>query len=344
MRSAMATSFDWPRASRRAPSADVRLHRGELDRRERSWLQQDRVWDADLADVVEWCGAAQQLHRLGIAVQLLGQQAGQQPHALGVPPGRVVAELRCPRQAVEDVAAGRLQLLRSLADQRLEAVVVVAQLPVQPARSQQVLDPQPDLVGLERLGDEVLGAPRERLLLRLRRDVGGEHQDGEEVVGRGLGAQRRDHLQSGDARHVQVGADQVEGRRAGEGLAVALERLLRLGAGSDVSVAGGAQDAPQQHRVDPLVVDDEDPGRGEIVLHGSLRRAASFRPPETCDRASIAEPPTMAGGGLHSRSEGTAAHAPPRFEVAHDGRGEGVARLEGGWRASGGIRSAVPGC
>ena len=67
-------------------------------------------------------------------------------------------------------------------------------------------------IEVERLGDEILGAARERLLAASRRAIAGHHQHRQALVV----DQRRQHLEHPEAvavRHVQVGDHQVGRRR-----------------------------------------------------------------------------------------------------------------------------------
>ena len=107
----------------------------------------------------------------------LRQQRRHLADPLGVLAGVVVAELRGARQPLDDLDLRRLELARPLAHLRFEHLVLALDLEVEEARLEQRPDPQQDLVGVERLVDEVLGAARQRLAPRFRRHVAGQHQD-----------------------------------------------------------------------------------------------------------------------------------------------------------------------
>jgi hypothetical protein len=116
-----------------------------------------------------WSGAARRISSTSRRRSRapFGEQRREHPDPLGVAPGRVVAVLGGGGEALEHVEARRLELDRPLAHHLLEVVGVVAQLRLQVAGAQQVGDPQPDLLLAERLGEEVLGAARQRLALGL---------------------------------------------------------------------------------------------------------------------------------------------------------------------------------
>ena len=104
-------------AARQDARADrrVRLHQLELLGGQLAQLQQDRIRNADLADVVQRRRAADQRHlRVGQS-DLPREQRRHLADPLGVLPGVVVAELRRPRQPLDDLDLRRLELARAVA-------------------------------------------------------------------------------------------------------------------------------------------------------------------------------------------------------------------------------------
>jgi len=154
---------------------------------------------------------------------------------------------------------------------------------------------------LERLGDEVARAAPQALLLGRGRQVGRDHQHGQEVVLVELGAHALDQLEAADARHVQIAAHQVEGDAVTCRGAEPLERLVRLVRGRDVAIPRGAQDAREEQRVGRLVVHDQDPGPSHIVFHGQWRPSGSPRALAQANTATIVPGRKRRGGGPHTR-------------------------------------------
>ena len=77
---------------------------------ERAGLQQDRVGDRDLADVVQRRGVAHQLAELAVEADLLGEQRREAPDALDVRAGVLVAELDRHREAPHGLRLRDLEL------------------------------------------------------------------------------------------------------------------------------------------------------------------------------------------------------------------------------------------
>jgi hypothetical protein len=150
----------------------VLLHRLVLVPGQAPRLEQDPVGDRHLADVVQRRRAAQERRLLGGQPEPAGEQLRDAPDPLRVPVGVVVAVLRREREALEDLQPRLLQVPRALAHPVLEAAGVLGELALQPPGLQQVRHPQADLVQVERLGEEVRGAGRQRTAADLHRDVG----------------------------------------------------------------------------------------------------------------------------------------------------------------------------
>ncbi len=88
----------------------VGLHDRALLGGERAGLQQDRVGDRDLADVVQRRGVAEPLAELAVEAGLLGQQRREAPDPLDVRAGVLVAELDRHRQAPHGLRLRDLEL------------------------------------------------------------------------------------------------------------------------------------------------------------------------------------------------------------------------------------------
>ena len=88
----------------------VGLHDRALLGGERAGLQQDRVGDRDLADVVQRCRVAEPLAELAVEPGLLGEQRREAPDPLDVRAGVLVAELDRHRQAPHGLRLRDLEL------------------------------------------------------------------------------------------------------------------------------------------------------------------------------------------------------------------------------------------
>ncbi len=81
-----------------------------LLRRQRAGLQQDRVGDRHLADVVQRRRVLQALAELRVHADVFGQQHREAPDALDVRAGVLVAELDRHRQPLDGLRLGDLEL------------------------------------------------------------------------------------------------------------------------------------------------------------------------------------------------------------------------------------------
>ncbi|HEX3434660.1 MAG TPA: hypothetical protein VHT25_11435 [Solirubrobacteraceae bacterium] len=106
----------WRAAALEQPCAEVRvrLHRLELLGGEPAGLAQDAVVDADLADVVQRSGKAQDGDAIAVPPELCGDLGGRCADAFGVREGVVVAELGRERQSFERFGARVLEVSRAL--------------------------------------------------------------------------------------------------------------------------------------------------------------------------------------------------------------------------------------
>ena len=186
------------------------------------------------------------------------------------------------RHAGQEVAHRRelfrsQELLRALADLRLEALVLAPELLVEEARLEQVPDAKEDLRPIERLRHEIVRAGRERAMPALERHVRGQHEDGRAGLGSGLRLQLLEHLDAVDIGHPEIQQDQIRPE-----LRAALRHLARVRRASQHRIAGILEHLLQQAHIGPLVVDDQDLGQAECRrkrgAHGagsSVSRSAS---------------------------------------------------------------------
>ena len=177
--------------------------------------------------------------------------------------GVVVAILGGARQAVDDLDVRAGEGARPLLDRLLEPLLLALELGVELARDQQVADAQQRLDAVERLGQEVARAHRQRPLLDRRRVVGRDDQHRQVALDGEQRPQRLHHLEAVEVRHVQVEDDQVGPRD--RHLA---DHLARVGQRGDVAAARGRQQPVEHPHVGRLVVDDEDPRRAQHVADG----------------------------------------------------------------------------
>ena len=202
------------------PDRRVSLDELELGLAEGSRLEQDRVGDPDLPDVVEGRRAGDELGVAPLEPERMGEQPRQPSDAARVLARVVVAILGREREPVENLEPGVLELLRAFADASLELASLLFEQEVAEAGLQQVADPQHDLDGVERLGEKVPGPHRERFLAALREHVRRQHEDGEVSMMSKARREPSEHAEAVEVRHVQVEQQQV-------GL-IAFEELLDI--------------------------------------------------------------------------------------------------------------------
>ena len=254
-------------AAREDPRADrrVQLHRRELLGRVLAGLQQQVVGDADLADVVQPRRVADE-RRLGwIHAELEREQLARPADPVGVLPGRVVAVLGREREAVEHLELRVLELARALHYALVQEVVGALELDAQVARLQEVAHAQQHLGHVDRLGQEIACAERQRAAFRVGRDVGGEHEHRHPVGLLGEEDDVLEDLRTAASRHVPVQQHQV-----GRLLAAVPDDLQRVGHHLDPCVSRAREDRLQEQGVRLLVIDHEDLRRKEqLVIHCS---------------------------------------------------------------------------
>ena len=229
-------------------------------------LQQQVVGDADLADVVQPRGVADQRRLRRLEPQLEREQLARAADAVGVLARGVVAVLARERQPVEHLELGVLELGRPLLRRARAGDRCALQFDPQVARLQQVADAQQHLGDVDRLGQEIACAERERAALGVRRDVGREHEHRHPVRLVGQEGDVLEDLGAVAARHVPVEQQQV-----GRILAAAADDRERVGQDLDGAIARALEDRLQEQGVRLLVVDHEDPRRvQQVVVHRSV--------------------------------------------------------------------------
>ena len=158
----------------------------------------------------------------------------------------------------------QLPFRHDLIEQRFQLRVLAADLNVQQAHLEHVVDARQYLGDIERLADEVLGAGPEcaELVVRLR----GDHEDGQVAGGFDL-LQSFHHLKSVHTGHLEIEQDQVVAM-----LLVQRTHRAWIERGRDPLVSGVSQHALEQQDVGRLIVDNEDLGR-EVIGGFRHRRA-----------------------------------------------------------------------
>ena len=159
------------------PDDRVRLHHLELVLRQLARLLEDRVGDADLAQVVHRGGHADVLDPLGRPAQDLGEQLAVQSGPLDVPARLFVAVARGAEQAEDGFFVGIPQEAHLLADLLFQRPRVLPPLDQQIPSLQGLLDLEDQVVPLDGL-DQVAVRPEAHGLDR-RGGVaqGGQHDD-----------------------------------------------------------------------------------------------------------------------------------------------------------------------
>jgi hypothetical protein len=217
----------------------VRLDHLELLRLEPSGLEQDRVGDRDLAEIVERRGLAHEPH-VPVALPQVARHAGRERgDALRVLRRVVVAVLRRERQAPQRVDARLLRLTERAQD-----------LPGHDRL--QLAEPGPHLAMLED-EPELLHAPRAERLPVGDQFADGDHGrsrvEAERVQARahriGIGVAEADHhlrLRGRGLRRDEVDARHEIDRRAPRGGELGTPRLSRLPVPADNQDAGAGQE------------------------------------------------------------------------------------------------------
>jgi hypothetical protein len=128
---------------------------------------------------------------------------------------------------------------------------------------------------VERLGDEVLGAGRQRVVSRLGAHVPREHDHGEELIGGERFPQLAEHVESVGARHVQVEHHQI-----GLELEAGAHGPGGISHAVDGPHSGALQHVLEEHDVHPVIVHHENGGTGQRVTRQrrpQIRRRSGHR-------------------------------------------------------------------
>jgi len=197
--------------------------------------------------------------RPGTVVGSRGRKQGDVPQDHGQ---RAVELVRDARQEV----AHRRELLRleelmrAFSNLRLEVLVLAPELPVEEAHREQVVDAEEQLDPVEGLRHEIARAGRERATLGLGCGVGGEDEDRQIDLPRGLPLEPLEDLHAVEMRHPEVQHDQI-----GPELSVARRHLARVRRTAQVGIAGTLEQLFQQAHHRRLVVHDHDPRAAECL-------------------------------------------------------------------------------
>ena len=238
----------------------VLAHDRELLLVERPVLEQDRVGDADLADVVQQRGVAQQRDAVGRPAAGDRQAGAERRDALGVLLGGGVLGVDGPRQ-------------RAQADERLGAIELAGALAlVELAHDRRVVEPAqvaPVLLGPVQGG---VGAPQ-RLVARARGLEVAEpdrHRGAQPVAQRRLG-DRAPRAVGAHQRLVAVALDEdhavLVGAHAGEHVLLA-HRAAQQGADLHQHLVGHVEAGAVVEVAEAVDVDEGD-GQGAVVALGA---------------------------------------------------------------------------
>jgi hypothetical protein len=231
----------------------VRLDDVALPDIETTLLEQDRIRDADLADVVQRRSARDQLVRVSGEAQHLTDAACDAADAKCVAARLVVAELRSPRQAIQDLEPRFLELLGPLGDALLERRVVLPHLLVQESRLEQVANPQTDFGRTKWLRKEVAGSGGECSPARLGGVVARCDEDRQIRPGRQQFLDARDEVEAVQSAHPEVNNDQIRGQ-----FPEAFECLDGVGQRDKLAVPLRIEDVLQELQIRRLVVYEQD--------------------------------------------------------------------------------------
>ena len=234
------------------PDARVLAHDDELFVGEATGFEQDVVGGADLADVVHRGGGEEALAQFVVEPQAAGDETRVVGHAQDVGPGFGVAELGGAGEAGNGfLFAG--DDLGGLADHGVAQVVVPgAQALVAGAQGEHGAHARVELVAIDRLGEEVVGAGGEALVAHFFL-VGGRHHEDRHGVGGVVLAHRLDEFDAVEVGHHVIDDDQV-----GFVVATPLQAFDGRGEGDDLGAGRGqlADQGLDQGEVERCVVDD----------------------------------------------------------------------------------------
>ena len=227
-------------------------------------LEQDRIRDADLADVVERRSDEQPFQEFLVQTQLLADDAAVGGDADDVVAGFLVAKFGRLGQPPDDFQADLAQFLRPLRHPLLEVGVVLLELVVTFLETQRVGDAGHQVVGIGRLGQEV-GCPRFQGLAAETAVVQSGQNDHGNVPRELAGLEPLQQDQAVHAGHADVGDDGI-----GRFRRKVVESLLRVCERDDFPIrATRAQNSLQRIEHQLLIVDEHNRWLHGGRIHGN---------------------------------------------------------------------------
>ena len=192
------------RANRRVRAHHRHFAVGQLRR-----LEQQRVGNADLADVVQRRRAAHQPDVVSREAERRRQLRDDVADAFGMPAGVVVAVFGRHRQPLEHLDARFFELLRAAVHGFEQRAILLAHVLIEQPRLELIAHAQRQL-GRDRTAWS--GSRARRATTRdgapSMRDVAGDHEH-RQVFGDDPRMQRLEHVEAVAVRHVQVEDDQI---------------------------------------------------------------------------------------------------------------------------------------
>jgi len=143
------------------------LHQFELFWSQFSGLEQNRIRNADLADIVQLCGGLEGLQLCCGKPEFITNDAGIASDADDMVPRVIVAKFRRAGQTVNDLHSGLLQIGRSLANGTLKFFRVTKELILISLDVQDIADASQQFTPMNRFGQQVRGSAFERFELGL---------------------------------------------------------------------------------------------------------------------------------------------------------------------------------
>jgi hypothetical protein len=148
----------------------------------------------------------------------------------------------------------------------LQYIDVLLQLKREPPRFEQMINPQQTFARVERLRQKVLGPERQRLLFRLRCNIGGQYHDGQVGIVRDSGTQL---CQEG--KPVQLRHHQVEQNQIGFIYREEFEYFPWISSLCEVGITAGLQYPLQQQDIGGLIVYDQDSAFLQYLFSGQWK-------------------------------------------------------------------------
>ena len=221
--------------------------------RQRTFLQQHGVGNADLADVVHRGGDFEHVNRLGAKAEVLADQRRITRHPHQVIARGLVAELARLGELGERLELALVNLGDRLVDLVLQHARLVGQHDLVPPQLEQIGAAGARLVVVERLDQEIGGARLERVVADLAVVDDGDHDD-RHVYAMGQGAQLLHELDPVEFGQLVIGKDDVDAVVARE-LQCARRRVEELEVQLAVDLP---DDLGEQQSAGEKIVDDQD--------------------------------------------------------------------------------------